>query len=339
MTAAHSGAPASPPSGLAAALADGFGIDAVSIASKPGGATADAFLVEAADGRSLWVKAFRPHPYDEAAADAIRIGNLRLLHEFHERGVDIDVPNPWLAADMRLFTTWRGRMLVCFDYVAGRAFDWTSPVDSALLGRAVATIHRATAVLGNAVPGPARDVVADLDALVAAVPNLAAETTVVVARCAELDPRVRETGPRVLCHTDLTPWNLIVTPNGRLTVLDWDEAGTAPCEQDLIFTLGAGSPGTGDAAAFWSGYRDAGGEPRVDFVTLEWALLNRHIDDMMFDVGLLNAPDVPDVDRARRPSFPALSKAELLANVVAYGPGEWRQVGQRLALARRVFTP
>ncbi|HEY2795789.1 MAG TPA: hypothetical protein VGJ28_25730 [Micromonosporaceae bacterium] len=74
------------------ALADGFGIDAVSIASKPGGATADAFLVETADGRSLWVKAFRPHPYDEAAADVIRIANLRMLHEFHERGIDVDVP-------------------------------------------------------------------------------------------------------------------------------------------------------------------------------------------------------------------------------------------------------
>jgi Ser/Thr protein kinase RdoA (MazF antagonist) len=273
------------------------------------------------------VKAFRPHPYDEAAAEAIRIANLRLLREFHERGIDVDVPNPWPAADGRLFTTWRGGMLVCFDYVDGRPFAWTSPADSALLGRAVATIHRATAVLGDAVPGPARAVVADLDALVAAVPDLAAETAAVVARCAELDPGVRDAGPRVLCHTDLTPWNLIVTPNGRLTVLDWDEAGTAMREQDLIFTLGAGSPGTGDVAAFWSGYREAGGEPRVDFATLEWALLNRHIDDMMFDVGLLNAPDVPAADRR-----------QLRANVVAYGPGEWRLVVQRLALARRVFT-
>jgi aminoglycoside phosphotransferase (APT) family kinase protein len=328
MTAADRTDVASGPDGLATALADGFGIDAVGITSKPGGATADAFLVEEADGRSLWVKAFRPHPYDEAAADAIRIANLRLLHEFHERGIDVDVPNPWLAADGRLFTTWRGGMLVCFDYVDGRPFDWTSAVDSALLGRAVATIHRATAVLGDAVPGPAREVVADLDALVAAVPDLAAETAAVVARCAELDPRVRDATPHVLCHTDLTPWNLIVTPDGRLTALDWDEAGTAPPEQDLIFTLGAGSPGTGDVAAFWSGYRAAGGEPYVDFGTLEWALLNRHIDDMMFDVGLLNAPDVPDADRA-----------QLRANVVAYGPGEWRQVVQRLALARRVFRP
>lgn len=328
MTAADGTDVASGPNGLATALADGFGIDPVSIASRPGGATADAFLVEAADGRSLWVKAFRPHPYDEAAADTIRIANLRLLHEFHERGIDVDVPNPWPAADGRLFTTWRGRMLVCFDYVDGRPFDWTSPVDSALLGRAVATIHRATAVLGDAVPGPAREVVADLDALVAGVPGLAAETAAVVARCAELDPRVRDASPHVLCHTDLTPWNLIVAPDGRLTVLDWDEAGTAPPEQDLIFTLGAGSPGTGDVAAFWSGYRGAGGEPYVDFATLEWALLNRHIDDMMFDVGLLNAPDVPDADRA-----------ELRANVVAYGPGEWRQLDERMALARRVFTP
>jgi len=327
MTAADGTDVASGPDGLATALADGFGIDPVSIAPRPGGATADAFLVEAADGRSLWLKSFRPHPYDEVAADAIRIANLRLLHEFHKRGIDVDVPNPWLAADGRLFTTWRAQMLVCFDYVDGRPFDWTSPVDSALLGRAVATVHRATAVLDDAVPGPAREVVADLDALVAAVPHLAAETAAVVARCAELDPRVRDTSPFVLCHTDLTPWNLIVTPNGRLTVLDWDEAGTAPREQDLIFTLGAGSPGTGDVASFWSGYRDAGGEPRVDFATLEWALLNRHLDDMMFDVGLLNAPDVPDAERP-----------QLRANVVAYGPGEWRQVGQRLALARRVFT-
>jgi hypothetical protein len=60
MTSAHSRVP--PPRGLATALADRFGFDAVSIASKPGGATADAFLVETADGRSLCVKVFRPHP-------------------------------------------------------------------------------------------------------------------------------------------------------------------------------------------------------------------------------------------------------------------------------------
>lgn len=328
MTSAPSGATASPPAGLATALADGFGLDAVSIAPKPGGASADAFLVATADGRSLWVKAFRPHSYDEAAADVIRIANVRLLHEFHERGIDVDVPNPLPTADGRLYATWRTGMLVCYDYVDGRGFQWASAADSALLGRAVATIHRATSVLGDAVPGPVREVIADRDALIEAVPELAAETTAVVARRAELDPRVRDTSPHVLCHTDLTPWNLIVTPDGRLTVLDWDEAGTAPREQDLIFTLGAGSPGTGDVAAFWSGYRAAGGDPHVDFATLEWALLSRAIDDMMFDVGLLNAPDVPEAERA-----------QLRANVVAYGPGEWRQVDQRLALARRVFTP
>jgi Ser/Thr protein kinase RdoA (MazF antagonist) len=327
VTAARRANAGSRAAGLATTLADGFGIDAVRIASKPGGATADAFLVETVDGRSLWVKAFRPHPYDEAAADVIRIANLRLLHEIHERGIDVDVPNPLPAADGRLFATWRAGMLVCYDYVDGRPFQWTSAQDSARLGRAAATIHRATAALGDAVPGPVREVVADPDVLVAAVPELAAETAAVVARCAELDPRVRDASPRVLCHTDLTKWNLIVTPNGRLTVLDWDEAGTAPREQDLIFTLGAGSPGTGDVAAFWSGYRVAGGEPSVDFATLEWALLSRHVDDMMFDVGLLNLPGVSDAERA-----------QLRANVFAYGPGQWRQVAERMALARRTFT-
>jgi Phosphotransferase enzyme family len=235
-------------------------------------------------------------PYDEAAADVIRIANLRLLHEFHEHGIDVDVPDPIPAADGRLFAAWRAGMLVCYDYVDGRPFQWTSASDSALLGRAAATIHRAAAELGDAVPAPVREVVVDLDALVAAVPELATEIVAVVARCAELDPRVRDANPRVLCHTDLTPWNLIVTPDGRLTVLDWDEAGMAPREQDLIFTLGAGSPGTGDVAAFWSGYRAAGGEPSVDFATLEWALLSRQIDDMMFDIGLLNSPEVSEPD-------------------------------------------
>jgi hypothetical protein len=170
-------------------------------------------------------------------------------------------------------------------------------------------------------------VVVDLDALVAAVPELAAETAAVVARCAELDPRVRDCRPHVLCHTDLTPWNLIVTPENRLAVLDWDEAGTAPREQDLIFTLGAGSPGTGDVAAFWTGYRAAGGEPSVDFATLEWALLSRHLDDMMFDVGLMNSAGVS-----------AARWAEFRANAVACGVG-WRQVDERMALARQVFRP
>ena len=46
------------------------------------------------------------------------------------------------------------------------------------------------------------------------------------------------TGPRlVLCHADLHTANLLVEPDDRLLVVDWDGVQLAPAERDLLFPV------------------------------------------------------------------------------------------------------
>jgi spectinomycin phosphotransferase len=42
----------------------------------------------------------------------------------------------------------------------------------------------------------------------------------------------------VLCHADLHTWNVLVDGDGRLWLVDWDEAILAPRERDLMFLVG-----------------------------------------------------------------------------------------------------
>ena len=46
--------------------------------------------------------------------------------------------------------------------------------------------------------------------------------------------------PRVLCHTDLHTWNVLVDAGRRLWIVDWDEAVLAPPGRDLMFVVGGG---------------------------------------------------------------------------------------------------
>lgn len=55
--------------------------------------------------------------------------------------------------------------------------------------------------------------------------------------------------PAVLCHTDIHPWNLMVTSSG-LMLIDWEGLALAPIEADFMAL--AGRP---DFPAFWTVYR------------------------------------------------------------------------------------
>jgi spectinomycin phosphotransferase len=69
--------------------------------------------------------------------------------------------------------------------------------------------------------------------------------------------------PLVLCHADIHAWNIMMDGDGRLRVIDWDDAMMAPKECDLIFVVGglrSGLVSPEQEGWFRSGY----GEMQID---------------------------------------------------------------------------
>ncbi|MCI0578173.1 MAG: aminoglycoside phosphotransferase family protein [Chloroflexi bacterium] len=74
----------------------------------------------------------------------------------------------------------------------------------------------------------------------------------------------------VLCHADIHTANLLLTPEGKLFVVDWDQAILAPKERDLMFvvgnTVGDSVIETGEEELFFRGY----GKTDVDWLVLAY---------------------------------------------------------------------
>ncbi len=104
--------------------------------------------------------------------------------------------------------------------------------------------------------------------------------------------------PPVLCHTDLHPGNLLICPDGRFFIVDWDAPLLAPRERDLMYPGGAqGFPGRTpeeEEALFFEGY----GPADVDLRAVAYYRLERVIEDLaIFCYQLLGASEGSAADR------------------------------------------
>lgn len=125
--------------------------------------------------------------------------------------------------------------------------------------------------------------------------------------CAEvLARRLRDADlPLVLCHADLHTGNVLVEPDGRLWIVDWDEAILAPKERDLMFAVGGGISrawvGERDEEQFLLGYGDAGGSAVGDPVNPLALAYYRHAwavqDIASFGEEIFTRPDLDEPNR------------------------------------------
>jgi spectinomycin phosphotransferase len=93
---------------------------------------------------------------------------------------------------------------------------------------------------------------------------------------AQLSQRQLEAG---LCHADMHPGNLLVSADGRLFIVDWDDAMLAPKERDLVFIdggVGEAADWTPEAALFYQGY----GAVQVDRAALAYYRYERIVQDI-----------------------------------------------------------
>jgi spectinomycin phosphotransferase len=99
------------------------------------------------------------------------------------------------------------------------------------------------------------------------------EIAVVVDRAERLGRAVRARRLRqVLCHADIHTANLLVDPDGRLFVVDWDGLLFAPPERDLCFVVGAGVD-RWRQALFLDGYGTGAVDwPAIAYYRYEWVV-------------------------------------------------------------------
>ena len=103
-----------------------------------------------------------------------------------------------------------------------------------------------------------------------------------VRRSEALAQRIRDRAanalrlPLVLCHADLHAGNVLVGPDGSISIVDWDEVIFAPPERDLMFVRGsavAGRVSDDEATAFESGYGSNDADPLlIAWYRFDWAV-------------------------------------------------------------------
>jgi spectinomycin phosphotransferase len=104
--------------------------------------------------------------------------------------------------------------------------------------------------------------------------------------------------PYVLCHADIHVWNLLITAEGVLYIVDWDTVLFAPKERDLMF-FGSGLGGwqrPEQAAAFYGGY----GPCAVDPDALAYYRCERIVEDIAVYCRELLQSDTGGADRAEQ---------------------------------------
>ena len=108
-----------------------------------------------------------------------------------------------------------------------------------------------------------------------------AETLALVQRTEQLAQSLQAQPPEfILCHADIHAWNLLITDDGALYMVDWDTLIFAPKERDLMF-VGGGLGGNSrtpqeEETLFYQGY----GRAEINPIALAYYRYERIIEDI-----------------------------------------------------------
>jgi Ser/Thr protein kinase RdoA (MazF antagonist) len=226
---------------------------------------------------------------------------LPLMEQLHAKGI-CSLPCPIRTKQGDFYTHVDGWPLVVFPFIEGRTLEgqwpYSEPTRTAI-AQALAMIHKSTSQLDLAMGFPREDfgipfekeLIQGLQALEAVsrrdrkgqyelkgllLPHREAilghlDHLQELQGLARSATRNREF---VLCHTDPTPFNLLLTDEGELYVLDWEDAKLAPPEHDLFFFTGEGFP------RFLAEYERAFGPIELDGGVFGFYFYRRYLEDL-----------------------------------------------------------
>lgn len=144
------------------------------------------------------------------------------------------------------------------------------------------------------------------------------------ARAADLGQRLAAARPGlVLCHADIHTNNVLLSDDGRVWFVDWDETLLAPPERDLLFVVGGlwrGLVGPREEALFFKGY----GATTVNPLALAYYRYARAISDLGYEgEQIFFRPDLgPDTRREAVERVHRLFQPGRLVEL-AFASGEW----------------
>ncbi|MFD2767040.1 phosphotransferase [Micromonospora eburnea] len=300
---------------LAARVAEDFGLALITAVPVEFGAdpTAELWRAGTVDG----------HEYAVKLSGGGTPAGLVVTAGLARRGVP-GVPAPVATRDGRLSAVHDGRRLTVVPWISGeRAADGgMRPAHWRRYGALLAAAHAAP--LTDELAGLPREdhthaavaaAVRETDGRLRAVDDsadrwtreVAAHWRAAAADTARLLDRVDRLGAElrarpaelVVCHGDPHLGNVLLSPDGEVWLIDWDDAVLAPRERDLMFVLGGGPAWAFDSrldeAAFRAGY----GPMRPDPVRLAYHLGVRTLDDLWSWSAEAADPGRSEADRVR----------------------------------------
>lgn len=299
---------------LIACLRDEFGVDVHTVAFLPIGADFNTAVYRAyAEGQDYFVKLRR------GGFNDVTVAVPRLLHE---RGV-AEIISPLKTKTGALWAALDEYAVLLSPYIAGLDGAEAGLTDEhwRQFGRALKGLHTTDLppALAARIPRETftghwreqvkgfqeqveRETFTDPSAagLAALLRDNRNSVTELVERAERLAAELKERMPAfVLCHADAHIWNLLIEPDGRLYLVDWDTLIYAPRERDLMF------PGSGlffdgrtpaeQEALFYQGYL----QTEIDRAALAYYRCERIVQDIAAYCEQLLLTDVGGADRAQ----------------------------------------
>ena|SRR5690349_10966343 len=95
-----------------------------------------------------------------------------------------------------------------------------------------------------------------------------------IERTETIGSHLRQTDPKlVLCHADIHTANILLTPDQKMFIVDWDGTLLAPKERDLMFVLEGDTICRREEQIFLDGYGDTAWNPLIlAYYRYEWCI-------------------------------------------------------------------
>jgi len=225
---------------------------------------------------------------------------LPLTWNLYVKGLFQNIPYPIKTRTGEFKTSFEGKPLILFSFIEGKTLEDGFPRSDkilATLARSLAIIHKSTSDIGLEIPyvegfdiGFESDLLNGLQALERidrpdnrwkrALRDLVLprqqEILGYLGRLRELQDPARAAGKEmVLCHTDPTGGNLMITDEGELYILDWEGAMLAPLEHDLFFFAGEEH-----FDRFLANYEEEFGPVNLDSNVFGFYFYRRNLEDL-----------------------------------------------------------